>query len=119
MSKLAEAKALIQERGRTNKGLLEDSDGCLCPLGALNMAYTGESGEYSDSVSLAGAYTPSSVDQVDDINRLAKVARARELSPYIGADRGQPYYCYVYQYNDRGATTDEDIYSLFDEAMAL
>ena len=119
MSKLAEAKALIQERGRTNRGLLEDWDGCLCPLGALNMAYTGESGEYLEGRSPVSAYNPSNGNQVADIERLARVVRARYTHPYAGSDRDQPYYCYVYQYNDRDATTDEDIYSLFDEAMAL
>lgn len=119
MSKLIEAKQLLVERGITRDGGLEDTNGCLCALGALNMAYTGRSGQdfRADSDFAPDLpYHPFDEEQQEDIRRLARVIALR--APFLGDEDGETSYS-VWRYNDMTRTTDEDILSLFDEAAQL
>jgi hypothetical protein len=116
MSKLAEAKQILAERGRTTE-VLEDGKGCLCPIGALAMAHTGFSGQTED----VDAYRPADPDHAADLSALVKVAKRR-----LGHESrsGNSYifvtpYTYVYRYNDDASRPDEEVLSLFDEALEL
>lgn len=133
MSKLAEAKQLLAERGRTWDGDLESKDGCLCPLGALALAYNGESGEgpmlyldretdleeYNRAIRLVQlAYTPVDLEHQADILALSYAAEERgiprvvDLATYSPAER-------VYLFNDRrdGHVFDDEVLALFDQAQ--
>jgi len=111
MTKLLEARDILSQRGLTKDGTLENSStGCLCALGALNMAYWGCSGEGEDSLD---AYWPSDPDQVADLRALAKeVVRRKSWSNEL--EDCKP----IYRYNDDPSTTLEDMLSLFTEAAA-
>jgi hypothetical protein len=117
MSKLLEARDILLTRGITQLGDLETHMGCVCALGALNIAYNGEranltlDGELSDDVDLA--YTPIDPEHERDIEKLAKVVENR-----IGLSRTLCSLA-VYRYNDRKDTSLSDIVSLFDEANLL
>lgn len=123
MSKLAEAKALLAERGRTSEGSLEDKNGCLCPLGALNVVYTGFSGAGIDpnDTTCVRSYEPTDPDHVADVKALARVASGR--LPRIFEVEADDDYSYVYRYNDNREAGvpgyDADVLSLFDDAVAL
>jgi len=112
MTKLLEARDILSQRGLTQDGDLENlNTGCVCALGALNIAYTGVSGQDSDDE--LDAYMPFDPEHRADIHALAKVVRLREprtigYSPEVA----------VYAYNDRNSTTELDILSLFTEAAA-
>jgi hypothetical protein len=119
MSKLIEAKQLLIERGVARGGGLEDADGCLCALGALNMAYTGNSGQHFDEDCenpLDLPYHPTDEEHRADIQRLAAIISLRE--PRLVEEDDETSYP-VWRYNDMARTTDEDILSLFDEAAQL
>ena len=115
MSKLLEAKALLIERGIARSGGLENSNGCLCALGALNMAYTGVSGHDDDENDYP--YYPEDPNHFADVAALAAVVANRV--PHLVGEAGNQVSSLVWYYNDSKRATDEDILSLFDEADAL
>lgn len=117
MSKLLEAKALLIERGIARSGGLEDPNGCLCALGALNMAYTGGSGQSMDDEGFDLPYFPQDLDHLADVAALAAVVASR--APYLVREADNEVSYLVWRYNDISRHTDEDILSLFDEADAL
>lgn len=119
MSKLAEAKQILAERGRTAIGVLEDSNGCVCPLGALNVAYYGAADDGVFNGEETWGYDfDERPGQKDDILALAQVAFKR-----LGENRAYSYPSYhdIYRYNDglHGDEHDQEVLSLFDEAMEL
>lgn len=117
MSKLLEARDILLDRGITQSGDLEENlTGCVCALGALNIAYNGEdANEFDEDSDLFDiAYVPADVEHRADIYKLATVARRRMPEWY----QSVPYVT-VYRYNDRGNTTLTDVVSLFEEAANL
>ncbi len=116
MSKLAEAKQILAERGRTIEGGLEDKNGCLCPIGALCVAYTGTSGQDVHNPEM-DPYNPVDKEHRADLYALARAA-------YNRYPDNQTFHCatdysWVFRYNDRIDRTDEQVLSLFDDAKAL
>lgn len=116
MSKLAEAKNLLITKGRTI-GWLEDSDtGCLCPLGALALAYYGEADPYAedeDGNFRSYAYDPEAEGHAEDLWALADVIRQRNEGL-----RGLPDTGTIFRFNDSYAKSDAEVLSVFDEAIA-
>jgi hypothetical protein len=124
MSKLAEAKQILAERGRTIDGSLENSSGCLCPIGALCVAHTGESGEtqYPGQYPGVNPYHPYTDEHMADLLALSKAAFYRgDMAPFspTGYQPEIDDYSWVYRYNDTPVHTDEQVLSLFDLAMEL
>jgi hypothetical protein len=117
MSKLLEARDILLTRGITQLGDLETHMGCVCALGALNIAYNGEranltlDGELSNDVDLA--YQPLDREHDQDIRKLARIVERR-----TGASRTYGAIT-VYKYNDHKNTSLTDVVSLFDEAAQL
>jgi hypothetical protein len=111
MSKLLEARDILAERGLTQDGNLENLEtGCVCALGALNIAYTGESGQDTDDE--FDAYSPADPEHEADIEALARAVRKR------GPIQHDRTWTIVYAYNDLTSTTEAEVLSLFTEAAA-
>ena len=125
MSKLAEAKQILAERGRTAEGVLEDGNGCLCPIGALCVAYTGKSGQDPEDNTYGEPYDPTDPEHRADLRALAQVAHDRQVNPVVRStwNPTSTDHSWIYRYNDNGITkgghSDDEVLSLFDDAKAL
>jgi hypothetical protein len=123
VSKLAEAKQILAERGRTRYGVLEDENGCLCPIGALCVAYTGGSGQDPETDAYGAAYGPTDPEHLADLRALAVTAHARmvDTPPPGHWNPASTNYSWIYRYNDESLElnhTDDEVLSLFDDAQA-
>lgn len=119
MSKLVEAGVILAERGLTKDGSLEHPDtGCVCVLGALSIAYTGEADTIDNDGSIS-AYFPTDEEHRADIRRLVHAVRATgfKLTTDSYADDSDPVL--VYRYNDQEDRTLNEMLTLIDTAATL
>jgi hypothetical protein len=119
MSKLLEARDILVARGLTQRGGLEDPEtGCVCALGALNIAYAGDSGADYDTDFDNSPYFPSDPEHQADLEKLARVVRSSVLEDDNYAGIGESNHV-VWYFNDSVARDIDDVVGAFDRAAAL
>lgn len=118
MSKLLEARDILAARGLTQSGGLEDPEtGCVCALGALNIAYTGASGADYDTNFDDSPYFPANPEQRADLEKFARVVRRKlpDSDHYLGETDS----FFVWRFNDLVARDIDDVVDAFNHAAAL
>lgn len=125
MSKLEQALEIQREAGQTT-GVLCNSHGCMCPLGALAKAYDMDVLAYErgdlEFEEGNGPYEKLSDEHVEDLLHLANAIPADvqlDVSHYWHQSAGYKAATQIFRYNDKHLRTTEAAVQFFQDAIDL